>query len=339
MKRPLKGLFVLCIIMHLMGCAGLLRQQPVAVPLAEQCRARASEYEKRGELQKALLNLKIADSLSPGDEQIARKIADLKATIESNAAGHFKQGMAYYRKGRLKKAQKEFLIALRYDPCHKDALEHLKGRPVRKGFITYKVKKGNSLEDIAVEVYKDPGMDFLVAYIMGLDLEAKPDPGTLIELPVLEPQFLKQLIDVEKSLSEGRSFFKAKEYEKALASAQRVLDVEPESKEAADLKNVSCFRLGKRLVLKRKYPESLEMFIRVDPGYEGLGKAISEVKENIARQAEIHYRRGVKLFLNEDLENAIVEWEETLVLNPDHQKAKRDIEEARKLLKKLEQFR
>ena len=339
MKRPLKGLFVLCIIMHLMGCAGLLRQQPVAVPLAEQCRTRALEYEKSGELQKALLNLKIADSLSPEDEQIARKIADLETTIKSNAAGHFKQGKAYYRKGLLKKAQKEFLITLRYDPCHKYALEHLKGRPVREGFVTYKVKKGNSLEDIAFEVYKNPGMDFLVAYILGLDIEAKPDPGTLIELPVLEPQFLKQLIDVEKRLSEGRSFFKIKEYEKALASAQRVLDVEPESKEAAELKNVSCFRLGKRLALKRKYPESLEMFIQVESGYEGLEKAISDAKENIAKQAEMHYRRGVKLFLNEDLENAIVEWEETLVLDPDHQKAKRDIQDARKLLKKLEQFR
>jgi len=311
----------------------------VAAPLAEQCRMRALEYEKRDELQKALLNFKIADSLSPGDEQIARKIADLKATIESNAAGHFEQGMAYYRKGLLKKAQKEFLITLRYDPRHKNALEHLKGSPVREGFVTYKVKKGNSLEDIAVEVYKDPDLDFLVAYIMGLDIEAKPDPGSLVELPVLAPQFLKQLIDVEEWLSEGRNFFKAKKYEKALATAQRVLEFEPENKEADDLKNVSCFRLGKRLALKRKYPESLAMFIQVDPGYEDLDKAISDVKANIAKQTEIHYRRGVKFFLNEDLENAIAEWEETLVLDPDHQKAKRDIEDARKLLERLKQFK
>ena len=81
------------------------------------------------------------------------------------------------------------------------------------------------------------------------------------------------------------------------------------------------------------------MFSQVEPGYEGLEKAISDARENIAKQAEMHYRRGVKLFLDEDLENAIVEWEETLVLDPDHQKAKRDIEDARKLLKKLEQFR
>ena len=129
------------------------------------------------------------------------------------------------------------------------------------------------------------------------------------------------------------------EEEDCVEAAQKVLDIEPESKEAADLKNVSCFRLGKRLALKRKYPESLEMFIQVEPGYEGLEEAISDAKENIANQAEIHYRKGVKLFLNEELENAIAEWEDTLVLDPGHQKAKRDIENARKLLKKLEQFR
>ena len=214
MKISFRWLFALCVIVHLMGCSGSLRQRPAAIPLAEQCRQRALEYEKDDELQQALLYFKIANSLSPGDEQSARKIGELKTTIQINAAAHFKQGMAYYRKGLLKKAQKEFLITLRYDPLHKDALKHLKGRPARKGFITYKVNRGDSLKDIAVEVYKEPGMDFLVAYVMDLDIEAKPDPGSFIELPVLEPQLLKQLVDVEKKLAEGRSFFKAKEYEK-----------------------------------------------------------------------------------------------------------------------------
>lgn len=338
MKISFRWLFALCVIVYLMGCAGSSRQSPVGVPLAEQWRQRALENEKDGELQQALINLKIENSLNPGDEHSARKIRELKNRIYINAAAHFKQGMAYYRKGLLKKAQKEFLITLRYDPFHEDALGYLKGLQVREHFVSYKTKRGESLKDIAVEVYKEPDMDFLVAHFIGLDVEAKPDPGSLIELPVLEPQFLKLLVNVEERLAEGKSFFKAKEYEKALASAQRVLSVEPDNKEAVDLRNVSCFRLGKRLALKRKYPESLEMFIQVDEGYEGLDKALSDARENIAKQAETHYRRGVKFFLNENLENAIAEWEETLALDPGHEKAKRDIKKAQRLLEKLERF-
>jgi tetratricopeptide (TPR) repeat protein len=52
-------------------------------------------------------------------------------------------------------------------------------------------------------------------------------------------------------------------------------------------------------------------------------------------QAEIHYARGVRHFLDEELEKAIAEWEETVRLNPEHSKAKRDLEKARRLLKNL----
>ena len=52
-------------------------------------------------------------------------------------------------------------------------------------------------------------------------------------------------------------------------------------------------------------------------------------------QAEIHYAKGVKHFLSEELEKAMVEWEETLRLNPEHPMAKRDLEKARRLLKNL----
>jgi tetratricopeptide (TPR) repeat protein len=48
--------------------------------------------------------------------------------------------------------------------------------------------------------------------------------------------------------------------------------------------------------------------------------------------AEDRYRKGLQYFLAEDLHGAIREWEETLRLDPEHPKAKRDIEKARSLL-------
>lgn len=52
-------------------------------------------------------------------------------------------------------------------------------------------------------------------------------------------------------------------------------------------------------------------------------------------QAEVHYAKGVRHFLAEELDNAIQEWEETLRLNPDHSKAKKDLQRTRRLLENL----
>jgi hypothetical protein len=55
--------------------------------------------------------------------------------------------------------------------------------------------------------------------------------------------------------------------------------------------------------------------------------------------AEAHYIKGVKFFVEEDVEGAIQEWETTLSLEPNHPKAKKDIENARKLLQNLEKIK
>jgi hypothetical protein len=41
----------------------------------------------------------------------------------------------------------------------------------------------------------------------------------------------------------------------------------------------------------------------------------------------------------DQLEKAIREWEETLALNPNHPKARKDIENAQNLLKKLQELK
>ena len=61
-----------------------------------------------------------------------------------------------------------------------------------------------------------------------------------------------------------------------------------------------------------------------------------EGAERKHREADAHYSAGMRRFLAEDLEGAIGEWEKALSLNPDHPKARRDIEKARRLKGKIE---
>jgi tetratricopeptide (TPR) repeat protein len=55
-------------------------------------------------------------------------------------------------------------------------------------------------------------------------------------------------------------------------------------------------------------------------------------------QAEVHYAKGIRHFLAEELEQAIGEWEETLRLNPDHPNAKKDLQKAHRLLENLKKY-
>jgi len=55
--------------------------------------------------------------------------------------------------------------------------------------------------------------------------------------------------------------------------------------------------------------------------------------------AEVYYNTGVKYYVNDKIEQAIREWNETLALNPKHPRVSKDIENAQNLLKKLQKLK
>ena len=88
---------------------------------------------------------------------------------------------------------------------------------------------------------------------------------------------------------------------------------------------------------QKKYIESLGVLEKLDPTYKDVEELIENINDALEEKAEAHYRKGVKLFVNEELKKAIEEWEKTIALNPSHSKAYKDIEDAKMLLEKLEE--
>jgi len=384
--------------------------------LSSSYRQKSFEYEKKNELQMALYYMQIADSLNPGDKMIAKRIAALKSTIANNARRHFKKGVVYFKKNKLKYASQQFLITLRYNPDHKGALDYLKNRLASKEYIIYKTKKGDTLKSISREFYNDSQKDFLIVYFNNLKTNKKPAPGTTLKLPMIKSYFTHLAVLIRNDLVKARNLLEEKRYEEVLHIAGEVLKYDLMNKEAADLKNAAYYHMGMQLSQEEKYPEAINTFKKVDPKYKDvkkairevinkdlmkansllieeqyeevlsiaekaldyddsnivakdlinttycqkgrglitrknyvealkvfnkadplhkcIGKAISDVKVVMKKEAEAHYLQGVKYFLNQELSSAIIEWEKTLVLNPDHKKAKENMINARRLLEK-----
>ena len=384
--------------------------------LSSYCQKKSLEYEKMNELQMALYYIQIAGSLNPDDKILARRIAVLKSTITNKARRHFKKGVVYFKKNRLKYARKQFLITLRYNPDHIGALEYLKNTLAPKEYIIYKTKKGDTLKSISRKFYSDNKKDFLIVYFNNLKSSKKPAPGTTLKLPMLKSYSTHLAILIRDDLIKARNLLEEEQFKAALNIAGEVMEYDHMNKEAADLQNAAYYNMGMQLRREEKYPEAINIFKKVDPKYKdvkeairevidkdlikannllraeryeevlalaekaldydksnkvakelisttycqkGRGliteksysealkvlskadplhdcieKAIADVKEVMKKEAEAHYLQGVKYFLNQELSSAILEWEKTLVLNPDHKKAKENIINARRLLEK-----
>jgi hypothetical protein len=75
---------------------------------------------------------------------------------------------------------------------------------------------------------------------------------------------------------------------------------------------------------------------RVEPGFRDAPELILSAKKNLA---DVHYVKGIKYYTEEKLELAVQEWEETLKLNPQHPKARGDMDNALKLLQRLKEIK
>ncbi len=313
---------------------------------------KAAEYEKKGDLRKALQSWEIVNDFKPDDGKVLSQIIYLKSQIQKTASDHYNKGVAYFQNNSMKAALREFLLALSLNPDHKEALDYVKYKMNRDGFIVCEVKKGDTAKGIAQKVLNDSSKDFLIAYFNDLNKEARLAPGMTIVLPSLKaiqvvPEIAPsdeepaEYINVKQETRKARDYFGAKKYQQSASTAEKILEYDPVNKDAMDLKNASYYEMGVMLRNEKKYAEALAVFKNVDPDYKDV-RQITDYFKNIDKnksRAADYYMSGVNYYMNQDLDKAIKEWEITLILDPNHPNAKKDIENARSFLEKLNKIK
>lgn len=145
--------------------------------------------------------------------------------------------------------------------------------------------------------------------------------------------------EIEQHLALAEKNLAEKKYDKTIEITKIIRILDPKNNKALLLENEACYMAGKTLYLEHRYADSLKMFGNIKDDYKDVKMIIASIKTKMKNEADVHYKKGVKYFINEELQKAIAEWEKTLVLNPNHPKAIKDIENAKHLLMELEKLK
>ncbi len=324
---------------------------------------RARRLERSGDLRQALDEWKIALTIDPGDQAAQEGRRQLEARMERSVAERLGQGREALGKGDHLEARRHFLAVLAMDPTNQAAFSALQNDVKEIRFVPHTVKAGETLATIAERYYGDrarseviwetnqlppnprlsAGMVLKIPEIPGVpfvlpELRPKPpDPVARPDTPTPDAGRSAEVVEVNPLLVGARESLEKGEYQVALADVDRVLAGNAQNPDASELKKAVLYGLGKSQLGQRKYEESVRTLVqlaRLAPTYQDSPALLKQARGSAAQQ---HYAQGLQLYREEKLEDAITQWKAVLEYEPDHANAKKNIEQAERLLKSLQQ--
>ena len=299
---------------------------------------KANEYETLGDWYMAEYFCRIAHQLDPENLDYTAKIAVLKDKIKSESEKYYQEGLDLNRNGETIKARQALLNALRINPDHINARTYLAETIQQPEQNIFKVNKKTDLKAIAQDFYNDPEKSFLIAYFNELSEQVAPEVGSSLLIPWAPAQKSTHPFNLEESLRKARLFLDTKRFSQALATTLKIREQEPENPEAIEIENAVYHQIAQEFERFGNYTAALKTILKIKSDNQSTKSYISHLTLKVKEKADQHYRRGVRFFVNEELENAIKEWERTLAIDPANEMAQKDIENAKSLLEKLRQI-
>ncbi|MGH7311391.1 MAG: LysM peptidoglycan-binding domain-containing protein, partial [Candidatus Rokuibacteriota bacterium] len=364
--RPALALAGLLICLGLSACASLA---PVpAGRLAAEHRQRALAHERKGDLRAALEEWKIALTIDPTSAAARADQARLRRRLEATIARRIRLGRQALGQGNHLQARRHFLAVLALDPANAVAFTALREQIPELHFTTHLVARGETLGAIAERHYGDralaeviweanrlpakprlvPGMRLKIPEVAGL---APRPPGSrrVAGAPATEPAAgngtaatrangSEELwLEGNPLLADTREALERKEYGAALAVVDRLLEGDSKNGDWLDLKKAILYGQGKDELASGSYDDAhrtLSELARLDAGYRDSAGLLREAR---SRAIQLHYNEGIRLSRDEQLEAAIAHWHAVLEHDPRHPEARRNIEQAERILQVLEE--
>jgi tetratricopeptide (TPR) repeat protein len=345
-------------------------------PLAARHRQQAEALERDGQLRRAAEEWKLVLTITPGDAQAREALRALQARIGWLVGERLEEGRKALARGVQVEARRQFLSALALDPGNRAAFDALQSDTREVEFVTHTVRAGDTLAALAQRYYGDrsrseviwetnqlppnprlaPGSTLKIPEIPGVPFvhaEARrpapvvaavptpdmprpgPTPGSGASgSPAAKEEFGPE---VNPLLAETREALERRDYADALTTVDKYLSGKLGDREGLTLKKQALYGQAKSQMEAREYKESIQslnQLARLQPDYEDTPALLRQARTRLIEQ---HYTQGVRYYREEKLREAIAEWRVVLEMEPGNANARRNIDQAEKLLRGLEQ--
>ena len=348
------------------ACATVAGTPAAREPLVARHRQRAAELERSGDLRRALDERQIAATLDPPDAAARERRARLEARLRAAVATRLRQGQEALRRGARLEARRHFLATLALDPANRTAFEALRDGVKEVHFVSHTVARGETLASIAERYYGDraraeviwetnrlpanprlaAGSKLKIPEIPGVSFQTGEPPraaaGARSEPPAPAPSAREPARDevtteANPLLVDTREALERKEYDVALAGVDKLLEGNPRNPEWLDLKKSILTEEGKDGLDRKSYDDAYRAFaqlVKLDPRSESAAALLREARAQAIQQ---HYSEGIRLYRDEQLEAAIAQWRAVLEYDAQHVDARKNIDQAERLLRALQE--
>ncbi len=321
--------------------------QAFAQELVAFHRGKAEALERVGDLRAALEQWQIVLTISPEDAAGRAARRRLETRIEQALADRVRRGRDALARGAQLEARRQFLAALALDPRNAVAFEALRNDVKEVRFVVHTVRAGDTFATLAERYYGDRSRADVIADANQLAPSRRLLPGTTVRVPEIPGVPLgsgdalarAEPLEPHPLLVEARDALERGDYTLAGSSIDRLLGSSPQSSEALDLKKAILYGLGRTQFEQRRYAESyqtLTQLAKLAPADPDVASLVRQARD---RLIQYHYSQGLRLYQEEKVEEAIAEWRLVVELDPQHASARRNLEQAERLLKGLEERR
>lgn len=209
----------------------------------------------------------------------------------------------------------------------------------RMGKVSDVIARLNELDSSRLKV----GSDIILPRIEGLPFRVR---ATVSRKPAIqeqptappepEPAERKPPDDgFQNLLGEGRRQFERNAFAAALAPLSKAHRLRPDNAAARDYLYRSYLAMGEEAFGKKAYLQAMDAFENALTYNGACGPCRKKKALAEAQYKDLHYKNGIRHFENEQLVKAIEEWEMVQKVDPDYQNVRKNIELARRLLKRL----
>ena len=359
-------ILIIILLMLFNGCAHLsLRVEDEY--LLDEYLQQGKQSEANDDQVSALRFYKLATTVNPSNQEAIEGRKRIEKALHDSAESYYRTGLKLNEEGKYGQARQHFLMALYLWPDHPEAAKILTTRKwIRiKGYVLHSTKPGESLSKIAERYYGDESKFSIIAQYNNLNDINRINVGQKIKVPEIEGQeFLtgkenaemvnqedsgdeavdilldKELTDrIEDYRKQGIRLFQENKYKEAIDEFNKVLAIAHDDTDSLGFLNKSHYELGMILFKSKDYYAAMDQFKASIRYKDDCIACVEYYKKSEDLYKELHYKKGIQYYENEQLVEAIEEWKLVIALDPDYKKAGYHIDQAKIMLEKLRELK